>query len=251
MISNIKNWYFIKLFIFLLFLLIGFFIYKDFGFNIDEKFHRSNGFYWLSYIANYFNFEQLALLSDYKLNEIQGFALSDINHFNKYGIIFDVPAAFIEILLKLNQPYEYYYLRHALVFLYFYFGLFFLYKILLNRFKKDYLAVLGIILFISSPRIFGDSFQNIKDIIFLVFVIISSYFCFKTIDKPTIKNIILFAIFAAAASSIRLFGISLIVTYIVLQLTLISKINFLIIIKRNLILLLSFVISIIIIWPLL
>ena len=105
MISNIKNWYFIKLFIFLLFLLIGFFIYKDFGFNIDEKFHRSNGFYWLSYIQiililnNYF---------DYKLNEIQGFALSDINHFNKYGIIFDVPAAFIEILLKLNQPYEYY-----------------------------------------------------------------------------------------------------------------------------------------------
>lgn len=251
MISNIKNWHFIKLFIFSLFLLIGFFIYEDFGFNIDEKFHRSNGFYWLSYIANFFNLEQLALLSDYKLNEIQGFALSDINHFNKYGIVFDVPAALIEILLKLNQPYEYYYLRHALVFLYFYFGLFFLYKILLNRFKKDYLAILGIILMFITPRIFGDSFQNIKDIIFLVLVIISSFFCFKTIDKPTIKNIILFAIFAAAASSIRLFGISLIVTYIVLQLTLISKINFLIIIKRNLILLLSFVISIIIIWPLL
>ena len=72
----------------------------DFGFNIDEKFHRSNGFYWLKYIANYFNFEKLALLSDQKLNEIQGFALSDINHFNKYGIIFDVPAAYIEILFK-------------------------------------------------------------------------------------------------------------------------------------------------------
>ena len=251
MISNIKNWYFIKHIIFLIFLVIGFLIYKDFGFNIDEKFHRSNGFYWLKYIANYFNFEKLALLSDQKLNEIQGFALSDINHFNKYGIIFDVPAAYIEILFKLNQPHEYYYLRHALVFLYFYLGLFFLYKVLLNRFKKNYLSILGVILMFITPRIFGDSFQNTKDIIFLVFVIISSYFCFKTIDRPTVTNIILFAFFAAAATSLRLFGISLIATYVILQITLVNKINFLNIIKRNLILFLSFVISIIVIWPLL
>ena len=105
-----------KFLIFILFFVIGLTIYDDYGFNIDEKFHRSNGFYWLNYIAEFFNLEQLAHLSKEKLINIKGFTLSPIEHFNKYAIIFDVPAAIIEVLFKLELPIDYYQMRHFLVF---------------------------------------------------------------------------------------------------------------------------------------
>ena len=79
LINNIK-----KYFIFFVFLVIGSVIFKDYGFNIDEKFHRLNGFYWLNYIAQYFNLSNLADLSEAKLNTIYGFTLSDINFSNNY-----------------------------------------------------------------------------------------------------------------------------------------------------------------------
>jgi surface polysaccharide O-acyltransferase-like enzyme len=34
---------------FSIFLFIGILTFKDYGFNIDEKFQRLNGFYWLNY----------------------------------------------------------------------------------------------------------------------------------------------------------------------------------------------------------
>jgi len=172
-----------KFLIFILFFVIGLAIYDDYGFNIDEKFHRSNGFYWLNYIAEFFNLEQLAHLSKEKLINIKGFTLSPIEHFNKYAIIFDVPAAIIEVLFKLELPVDYYQMRHFLVFFYFYVGLIFFYKILFNRFKKDSLALIGVVLLFLTPRILGDSFQNLKDIVFLTFVIITSFWYFKTIDN--------------------------------------------------------------------
>ena len=179
-----------KYFVFFSFLIIGLLIYKDYGFNIDEKFHRSNGFYWLKYLSNYFNLDYLQIVSEEKLNSIKGFTLSDINYYNKYGIIFDVPAALMEVILKIDEPLYFYQLRHILVFLYFFIGLIFFYKILLNRFKNETIALLGVILLFITPRIFGDSFQNTKDIIFLTFIIISTYFFFESIEKVNYRNLI-------------------------------------------------------------
>ena len=82
----------------------------------------------------------------------------------------------MEVILKIDEPLYFYQLRHILVFLYFFIGLIFFYKILLNRFKNETIALLGVILLFITPRIFCDSFQNTKDIIFLTFIIISTYF---------------------------------------------------------------------------
>ena len=78
-ISNFIN--FNKSIIFLVFIayfILGFLIYKDYGFYTDEKFHRSNGFFWLTYIADFFGLEKLKLSSAVKMSEIQGFTLPDI-----------------------------------------------------------------------------------------------------------------------------------------------------------------------------
>ena len=40
-------------------MLIGIFAFKDYGFNIDEKFQRLNGFYWLNFLLNFTNFNNL------------------------------------------------------------------------------------------------------------------------------------------------------------------------------------------------
>ena len=41
---------------FLIFLFVGLITYKDYGIHIEEKFHRSNGLYWLNYILNFTEF---------------------------------------------------------------------------------------------------------------------------------------------------------------------------------------------------
>lgn len=240
-----------KYFIFTIFVVIGSIIYRDYGFNIDEKFHRSNGFYWLNYIAGYFNLNDLSQISQQKLDSISGFTLSDINFYNKYGIAFDVPAALIEIIFKIETPLGFYQLRHYLVFLYFILGVVFFYKIILQRFKNENIAVLAVILFFFTPRLFGDSFQNTKDIIFLTFIIISSYYCFKLIDIPSKKNILIFSFFSAVATSLRMFGICLPLTLIFLKFIQINKNNFKKILFEIFIILISFVIFLVIVWPLL
>lgn len=195
--------------VFFIFFITGSQIYGDYGFYIDEKFHRANGFYWLNYLANYFGLENLSQISNSKLEEIRGFTLPSISDWNAYGIIFDLPAAFLEIIFKINDPFTYYQLRHFLVFLLFFVSSIFFYKILINRFRNKLVSALGLILFILTPRIFGDSFYNNKDIVFLSFYTISIFFYFKLLDFQSYKNIFLFSFFSALSTSLRFAGIFL------------------------------------------
>ncbi len=199
---------------FSIFFFIGSQIYTDYGFYIDEKFHRANGFYWLNYISTFFGHEKLIEISKLKFDEIQGFTLPSIQEWNLYSIIFDLPAAYFELALDLKTPREFYEMRHFLVFLIFFIGSICFYKILINRFKNYIVCIFGLILFILTPRLFGDSFWNNKDIIFLSFYVFSIFFYFKLIDKSSFLNILFFSMFAALTTSIRIAGIFLPVTYI-------------------------------------
>ena len=192
---------------FIVFFFIGYKIHTDYGFYIDEKFHRANGFYWLNYVASFFGLESLEQISKTKLDSIDGFTLPNIKEWNMYGVIFDIPAALLEISLDLNEPIKYYGLRHLMVFIFFFSGSIFFYKILKNRFKDNFVSFLGLFLFILTPRIFGDSFWNNKDIIFLSLYTISLFYFFKLIDNESWKNILLLSLFSAFATSIRIAGI--------------------------------------------
>ena len=236
-------------FVFISYFILGFLIYKDYGFYTDEKFHRSNGFFWLTYIADFFGLEKLKLSSAVKMSEIQGFTLPDIELWNKYGIIFDLPAAYLEILLELDEPLKYYQLRHILIFIYFFIGSIFFYKILLNRFKNKIISLLGLFLLIITPRIFGDSFWNNKDIIFLSLYIISIYYYFKIIDNPSNKNIILLSLFSGISSTIRFAGffipISLILFWLINFVSNKKDLNFSLVLKH----LICYFFFLFIFWP--
>ena len=195
--------------VFLSTLIVGLLIYPDYGFDTDEKFQRSNGFYWLYYVSDYFGFEQLKLSAQTKLDSIEGFTLSPVGHFNKYGVIFDLPAAFFEIIFNINEPIKFYQLRHFLVFLFFFLGSIYFYRILNNRFRHEWISLLGLLLLIFTPRLFGNSFFNSKDIVFLSLYSISLFYYFKTIDNSSNYNIILFSLFSAISTTMRIVGVFL------------------------------------------
>ena len=189
----------------------GLYIYKDFGFNVDETFTRKSGFYWLIYLSEFFNLERFFEVSSLKLNSSDDFT---IPWSETYGIIFDLPAAIIEILFSINEPIKIYEMRHLLTFFYFLLGVIFLYKILFNRFNNKLLALFGCFLLVITPRIFGEIFHNSKDITFFSIFIITLYFYFKTVDKENIKNLIFFSLFSSICTSTRIFGIIIPIIFI-------------------------------------
>ena len=246
---KIEYYYLVIFFYFLTFFIIGILTAKDYGIHIEEKFHRSNGFYWLNYILNFTNLNNLNEISLIKFKSISDYTLSSVSYYNKYGIIFDVPAAFIEILLDINEPKKIYQFRHAFSFIFFFISAIFFFKILLNRFKNITISVLGTTFYILSPRIYGDSFLY-KDIIFLSICTISIYSFFKVIDNFNYQNLIFFALFSSLATSTRIIGIYLPIIFLITSFLEIlykkPKKNF---ILKNILYFLLFFLFLIIHWP--
>ena len=243
-----------KIYVYLVFfgfLITGLLIYQDYGFNIDEKFHRYNGFYWLYYVTDFLGLDQLKVIAKIKLDSIKGFTLSSPNITNLYGVIFDLPAALLEVIFGINEPIKYYELRHLLNFLFFFVGSIYFYRILENRFKNQWISIFGLLLFIFTPRLFGDSFHNVKDIIFLSFFSISLFYLFKIIDNESKYNLVLFGLFAAIGTTLRIFSVFLPISLILVWfLGLVSK-KPEIKISSLLISILSYVFFLIIFWPIL
>ena len=189
-------------------LILAFINIQDFGIHIEEKFHRLNGHYWLNYVAEQFGLVDLQKITEIKINSIKDYTLSPVSHYNKWGIVLDLPAALIEILFNLNDISNIYYIKHFLSFIIFLTSSFFFFKILNKRFDNFYINFLGLFFYVTSPRILGDSFLY-KDVLFLSFFTISLFFFLEAINKLSIKNLIYFSLFNALAINLRIFAIFL------------------------------------------
>jgi hypothetical protein len=94
-----------------------------------------------------------------------------------------------------------------MVFCLFWLGLLYFYKALSIRFKNDGLAFVGILMIILSPRIFGDSFYNPKDIPLLSWFMISIYTSINFVNNRNPKNTIVHALISSLAIGSRIVGI--------------------------------------------
>ena len=236
--------------LFIFFFLIGSITFKDYGISVDEEFQRSSGFYWLQYVLSFTSFEELKEIVALKKAEIIGFTLPDVASNQYYGVIFDLPIAFLEIIFKINDPQNYFYFKHFANFLIFFIASIFFYKLLLNRFKNYKVALIGTLFFILSPRIYGHSFYNPKDVIFLSLLVMTFYFCFKLFDKTNFKNFLFFSIFAALSTSQRIYGIFLPLSFIGFYLlSILSKKKDLNYLPGIIFLSVSFFIFLILFWP--
>lgn len=196
---------------FIFYLIIGLIIYTDFGVGIEEHFQRQNGFYWLNYFFADTSFENFKSIVETKYQQIlqADTDLPDPSFFNFYGIVFDLPLALIETFFQLDSSKSYFELRHLTIFLVFSLSAFYFYKIIKNRFRNNLVIFLGLFFYMFSPRIFGDSFHNNKDILFLSILTIAISYLFKLFEEQNNKNLILFCFFSALASSSRIMGIYL------------------------------------------
>ena len=239
--------------LFIFFLLTGILIFKDYGISTDEDFHRLVGFYWLNYIANFFPGSDFLLDVQNKIKLIGDLTLSveSAATFKYYGVIFDLPLAFIETVFNITDPKNFFFLRHFLNFFLFWVSSVYFYKILIIRFKNWSLAIFGFLFYVLSPRIFAESFYNNKDLILLSLFSISFYYVLIFFKKENNLNSIKLGIICAVCTSSRVLGILLIITCLLIYIfDLISLFKERIkSYNKYIILVFSYCIFLIIIWP--
>lgn len=211
--DNNQNYLLILIYTFIAFSILSF--YKDFGIHIEEKFHRLNGLYWLNYIAKIFNLENLLTVTSLKIQSITDYTLSPIEKYNKYGIILDLPIALIDVLINTKHIKLLYEIKHLVGFYIFLASSFCFFLILKKRFKYFFISLTGALIYLTTPRIFGDSFLY-KDVLFLSFFTITILFFikFETEKEINYKTLVFFSLFSALSFNLRIFAIFFPITFL-------------------------------------
>ncbi len=103
-----------------------------------------------------------------------------------------------------------YLIKHIYTFLIFFGALICLYLLIKNLTGRRIFGVLGVLLMFLSPRMFAESFYNVKDMVLLCLVIISFYFGHQFIEKKKFIWAVWFGIAAAFTANTRVMGFWLI-----------------------------------------
>lgn len=189
------------LFLFILFLFYGFKAYNDYGLSWDEPIERESSLVTWKYlhpedgtlVTDSVNFNMLPELHDY--------------HYRYYGTAAQLPLVLAESLTDFTMSlHDVYLMRHLYVFLLFFCAAFCFYRLCRCLTKNDWLAFMGVLFFILTPRILADSFYNIKDSLTLSLYLIAAWRGVCFIEKPTAKNILLLSFFGALCTNARIVG---------------------------------------------
>ena len=124
-----------------------------------------------------------------------------------YGTLFDLPFAFIEFF-ELNIE-KIFLLKHFSLFIIYFISTIFFFLLIKKNLNSKKIAIMGVLILISSPRIFSHSFYNSKDILFLSLMIMAAYFCLELLKNYNFKNLFISCLLCAFASNIRIIGIYL------------------------------------------
>ena len=65
--------------------------------------------FWLSYLLEIINFTEYLKITNLKLENITDYTLPSVKQFSFYSVLFDVPAAILEVVLNLDDLQEYYF----------------------------------------------------------------------------------------------------------------------------------------------
>ena len=185
-----------------LYFITGLTIFSDYGISWDEVNERYSGFVTLNEIYKKLN---INILEDYP----------DLSNFiyREYGVLFNLPLAFIENIAKIKDIKDVFLLRHFINFLIFFLGSAYFYFTLRIYYSKT-ISIVGFLFLVLSPRIFAEAFYNNKDIIFLSFYSISFYYFLKYFINKDTKHIFFFSLFASMAINVRVLGILIVFMFI-------------------------------------
>lgn len=169
-------------------LFIGLISYKDYGIAWDEPLQREMGLVSYNYVFH---------------------GDDSLKHYscNVYGVAFELPLVMIEKALDLKDSRDIFLMRHLVSHLFFLLGAFAFFLLIDYLYSNKLLAIIGFLLLVVNPLIYGHSFFNSKDIPFLSMFII----CFLAIaiafKKNNLKWYVILAIACALLTNIRIMGI--------------------------------------------
>ena len=199
-----KNW--VPSLFFVMLALMGLLIYKDYGISWDEPIERLTGIVNLNYIGEFFHIRWLqndpVLLANSSLHLLQ---YSD----RYFGPAFGIISVFLERLFNINDEQQIYFFRHLLNFAVFIAGVHALYQLATRRFSSWKMGLLAALMLVLSPRLFGESFYNSKDLIFLSVFCIGLNSLVSLILKPTIGRALTHGLITALVIDTRSIGIVL------------------------------------------
>jgi len=196
----------IVILVFVSYLVCGLLVVKDFGISTDEYVERETTLINIEYVMNVF--------IDPANNQIANQILSNRPklhewHDKYYGVALQSLTVPIESLFE-STTRNIFLIRHIFTFLnYFVAGIFF-YLLLKRRFTNVLIPLIGLLMYILYPRFFGESFYNIKDILFFSWSVIASYFILRWLDNDAGKKFLLPAVISIAiAINTRILGFSI------------------------------------------
>ncbi len=181
--------------------LYGCFAFNDYGISVDEDVERNTSLVTYKHlvpsvsdlVTDSVNFPEIEALDSY------------IDRY--YGVAVQLPTVAAEHLFGFRLPLRTVYLiRHFYTFLLFYGAAAVFYFLGKRLTGSRWAALFGVAMLVLSPRMLAESFYNIKDIIFLSFVIYNLYAGVCFLDKPALKNGILLAVVSALCINVRVVG---------------------------------------------
>ena len=176
--------------LFFIALVIGLATYKDYGVGWDEPFQRGPGL--LSY--NYIFYDNQEL-----------FTTATDNH----GAGFELLLVFFEKWFNLTDSRDIYLMRHLVTHLFFLVSVFAGYVLLIRLFGKKYIAILGFLMLLLTPRIYAHSFFNSKDLPFLCMFIITLAVGQMAFEKNKPWLFLALGLSCGYMTSIRIMGVML------------------------------------------
>lgn len=203
---------------------LGLFIFKDYGFALDEHVNRENGAVTLRYIISIIEY-----LTDTDIQWAKSALFSfhgDLGTYRDrdYGVAFDLPAMLIERIFNIDTSRNQFLLRHLLTYFVFLLGLRSFYLIIKERFSDWRVGILATAFMVCSPRIFAESFYNNKDIVFMSLFVTALYYSWRLITVPTVKNSILPSLFSALAIDVRIVAVIIpIIVFVATMLTMLRN----------------------------
>ncbi len=110
---------------------------------------------------------------------------------NHYGASFSALAMYIEYSFDISDFRQQYLLRHYMVNILFFIGLICLFLAITRGLGSSLWGIVAVILIQLSPRVFGQSFYNPKDTLFLAGMMMALYTHIRFFDKTSFKNAII------------------------------------------------------------
>ena len=181
------------------YLILGLLVVKDYGVNWDDYFSRLNGLTNWNYIFKHDN---------------SLFTSSEKYH----GPFIEIGLVGVEKVFRLRDSRAILLGHHVCDFLLFFLAslaFFFSARIL---FETQLWALTATVMLIITPRIFAESFYNSKDLAFLSIIILWFFSLLKLLNKSSMALLILNSLLAAFAIDVRLLGLLLVPTALVLLL---------------------------------